>query len=166
MAGRKRKFGVRRKPNGQPLYNEKIEPTPETKARREALFGHWAERGELNCPIDCLRSRLTKEQFWAGRLARSTYARYAIAIGCPRVVAGMLEDYIEGGGGDPVTPETRAEAVKKYNDLITAIGKSSRTGLKEVERIMHGSPPRNFENLIRGLEAICDYLDLRERKVA
>ena len=145
---------------------ETIDPTPETIARRTAAFGnHKAER-ELCCPIDLLSNRLTTEQAWAGRYARTVYARYCIAIMAPRVTAGQLRDYIQGGGGAGMDEEQAMAAVASYQDMTLAIRRYSFRSLKEVERIMHGSGPRHFEALAVGLTALADHLGFEERKAA
>jgi hypothetical protein len=167
MAGRKRKQGIRRKPNGQPLYSERIEPTEEMKAQRIAAFGDWKVRGELNCPADRLKASLSEEQYWAAKIARQTYSRYLAAIHAPRCVSGQLEDYVESGSaGEPMDADSAQQAVKRYTDLITAIRLYSFRGLKEIERLMDGRKHRDLDHLKLGLEAICGYLNLRERKAA
>lgn len=164
--GRRRKSGVKRHPNGQPNYYERVDPTPETQARRLAVFGDPKARGELNCPVDLLKKALTEEQYWAGRAARSTYARYQAAIMAPRTVAGQLQDYIQGGGGEPMDADAAQEAVSNYAEMITAVRRYSFRALKEVERVMRGAMPRDVDILKLGLEAICDHLDLRRKKAA
>jgi hypothetical protein len=167
MAGRKRKPGVRRKPNGQPLYSERIEPTEETKAKRIEAFGDWKARGELNSVVDHLRASLSEEQFWAARIACQTYARYQAALHSPRCVTGQLEDYIQGGGQtEPMDPDSAQKAVKKYCELIRCVQVFSRRGLLELQRIMHGTRPRDIDHLKLALEAIIAYLDLRKQKAA
>lgn len=176
--GRRRKNGPRY-PCGKPRPSEEelerrmskrapetIDPTPETIARRTAAFGnHKAER-ELCCPIDLLSKRLTTEQAWAGRYARSVYARYCIAIMAPRVTAGQLRDYVQGGGGTAMDEEQAKAVVSQYQDMTIAIRRYSFRSLKEVERIMHGSMPRNFEAMAVGLTALADHLGFEERNAA
>ena len=81
-AGRKRKQGDRypcgkRMPSPEELKRrmtprkpETIDPTPEIMARRTAAFGNHKAEAELCCPVDMLRSKLTPEQFYAGRYAQ------------------------------------------------------------------------------------------------
>jgi hypothetical protein len=140
--------------------------TPENQARRVALFGSPKATGELSCPVDLLRSRLSEPQIFAGRIARSTYARYCAAIMAPRVVAGQLTDFVEGSRTSSMTPEAAQRAVEDYKDLITAIRRYSFRSLKEVERVMHGSLPRNFDALAVGLTALADHLGFEEREAA
>lgn len=140
--------------------------TPEIQARRAAIFGSPKAGGELNCPVDLLRKRLTEPQYFAGRIARSTYARYCAAIMAPRVVAGQMTDYVEGSRSSSMTPEAAQKAVDDYKDIITAIRRYSFRSLKEVERVMHGSLPRNFDALAVGLTALADHLGIEERAAA
>ncbi len=175
--GRKRKLRVRYacgkiRPTPEELErrmaqrNETVEPTPEISAQREAAFGDAKATGELCCPLDRLRHRLTEEQYWAGRYARTIYARYCIAIGMPRLVAGQLMDYIQGGGTMPMGEEQAQAAVQEYLAAITAIRRYSRRSLIDVQRVMHGSPPRNVPVLITGLTALADFMGLKARTVA
>jgi hypothetical protein len=176
--GRKRKSGDRY-PSGklrptpeevarrmEPRKPETIDPTPETIARRVAAFGHAKADGELCCPVDILRPRLTQEQYWAGRMARSVYARYCIAIGAPKVVAGQLRDFVQGGGGSPMDTEQAQQAVKDYVEITTSIRRYSFRSLKEVERVMHGAMPRNFDAFAIGLTALADHLGYERREAA
>jgi hypothetical protein len=171
-AGRKRKAGERH-PSGKLVQRREaameprvIEATPEIQAMRKAVFGSPKADGELCCPIDRLRSRLSTNQYHAGRVARSAYARYCAAIHAPRVVAGQLRDFIQGGGGEPMSFEQAQQAVDDYKDIITAIRRYSFRSLKEVERIMHGAMPRNLDALTVGLTALADHLGFEEREAA
>jgi len=145
---------------------ETIDPTPETIARRTAAFGHYKAERELCCPVDMLAAKLTTEQAWAGRYARSVYARYCIAIMAPRVTAGQLRDYVQGGGGAAMDEEQAMAAVSQYQDMTLAIRRYSFRSLKEVERIMHGSQPKNFDALAVGLTALADHLGFQEQRAA
>ena len=145
---------------------ETIDPTPETIARRTAAFGNYKAERELCCPIDLLSNRLTTEQAWAGRYARTVYARFLIAICAPKIVAGQMRDYIQGGGGTTMNEEQAKAAVSQYQDMTLAIRRYSFRSLKEVERIMHGSGPRNFEALAVGLTALADHLGIQEKRAA
>lgn len=146
--------------------NETIEPTPETIRRRTEVFGDAKAIGELDCPLDRLRHRLSDEQYWAGRYARTVYARYCIAIGMPRLVAGQLTEYIQGGGTMPMGEDQAAAAVKEYLAAITAIRRYSRRSLIDVQRIMHGGMPRNIVVLATGLTALADFMGLKAQRVA
>lgn len=176
--GRKRKNGDRF-PSGKlrpsaeelerrmtPRKPETVDPTPEIMARRQAVFGSPKAEGELCCPVDLLSKYLTTEQVWAGRYARTTYARYCIAIGAPRLVSGMLSDYVQGGGGSPMDSDQAMSAVADYQDMIIAIQRYSRRSLREIQRIMHGSQPRDFEAMAVGLTALADHLGLQEKRAA
>ena len=177
-AGRKRKQGDRypcgkRMPSPEELQRrmtprkpETVDPTPETLARRTAAFGNPKAEAELCCPVDLLRGRLTPEQFYAGRYARTVYARYCIAIGAPKVVAGQLRDFVQGGGGSAMNEDQAIEAVKQYQAATLAIRRYSFRSLKEVERVMHGSMPRSFDALAIGLTALADYLGIEAREAA
>lgn len=149
-----------------PRKAEVIDPTPETMARRTAAFGNYKAEKELCCPIDLLSARLTVEQAWAGRYARTAYARFCIAIGAPKVVAGQLRDYVQGGGGSSMNEDQAISAVKAYQDMTLAIRRYSFRSLKEVERVMHGSLPKNFDALAVGLTALADHLGFEEQKAA
>lgn len=176
-SGRKRKMGPRW-PSGNIRLSpdvvakrmeprgEVIEPTPETLARRTAVFGNPKAVGELACPLDRMRSLLTQEQYWAGCYARTVYARYCIAIGMPRLVAGQLTDYVEGGGSMPMDEEQAAKAVQDYVAATQAVARYSRRALLEVKRIMHGAPPRSIDMLATGLTALADFIGLRQKKSA
>lgn len=146
--------------------DEIVEPTPEIQSRRTAIFGNPTADGELCCPVDLLQKRLTEPQYFAGRYARAAYARYCIAIMAPKVVAGQLRDFIQGGGGTSMDADAAKEAVKRYQDITLAIRRYSFRSLKEVERIMHGAMPRNFEALAVGLTALADHLGFAEREAA
>jgi hypothetical protein len=177
-AGRKRKIKERYpcgkvKPSPEELERrmtprkpEIVDPTPETIARRTAAFGNPKAEGELCCPVDRMRHALSEEQYWAARYARSAYARYCIAIGAPKVVAGQLRDYVQGGGGTPMDTDQAQAAVKAYVELTTSIRRYSFRSLKEVERVMHGSMPRNFDAFAVGLTALADYLGYERREAA
>lgn len=177
-AGRKRKTNADRYPCGKVRpspeelarrmepRNETVDPTPEIIAMRIAAFGDPKATGELCCPIDRLKARLTEDQYYAGRYARTVYARYCIAIGVPRLVSGQLTDYIQGGGGSPMDHEQAMDAVAHYQDAILAIQRYSRRSLREVQRIMHGAQPRSFDALAVGLTALADHMGLSRRKAA
>lgn len=179
-AGRKRKNGERY-PSGKlrpsaeelerrmtPRKAEVIDPTPETMARRVAVFGcapkPGQQQGELASVLNYLP--LTVEQRWAAEYAVSAYARFVIAIRAPRVTTGNLSDYVEGGGGSPWSDEQAISAVKAYQDMTLAIRRYSFRSLKEVERVMHGSLPRNFDALAVGLTALADHLGFEEQRAA
>jgi hypothetical protein len=121
---------------------EVIEPTPETIARRQALFGDYRLAREEVCPVDRVAARLTEEQYHAGRYARTVYARYVVAIRAPRVTAGQLRDYVQGSGEGGMTLEQAIAAKNEYIEAVTAIRRYSLRALKDVERVMRGSPPR------------------------
>ena len=177
-AGRKRKAGPRY-PCGQrklsqeeldrrmtPRKPETVDPTPEVIARRLAAFGDLKAEAELCCPVDLLRRKLSEQQYWAGRYARTVYARYCIAIGAPRVVAGQFRDYVQGAGNSSMGEDQAKAAVKAYQEMILAVSRYSRRSLKEVERVAHGSMPRSVDTLKVGLQALADYLGFEARSVA
>lgn len=176
--GRPRNVMAQRYPSGDPRPSaeeierrkaprgERVDPTPEVTARRAALFDDPKAWMEECCPIDRLAKQLTEEQYHAGRYARSTYARYCIAIGAPRLVAGQLSDFIQGGGGSPMDHDQAMEAVKQYHEMVTIIRRYSLRSLKEVERVTHGSMPRSVDVLRGGLTALAEYLGLYRRDVA
>jgi hypothetical protein len=137
---------------------ERIDPTPETIARRQALFGDWKAVREEVCPVDRVAARLTEEQYHAGRYARAVYARYVVAIRAPRVTAGQLRDYVQGSGEGGMTYDQARAAVAEYLDAVTAIRRYSYRSLLEVQRVMHGSPPRSLDVLAVGLTALADHL--------
>jgi len=145
---------------------ETIEPTPETIARRMALFGDYRAVREEVCPIDRVAAKLTEEQYNAGRYARTVYARYVVAIRAPRVTAGQLRDYVQGSGESGMTLDQAQAAVAEYLDVVTAIRRYSFRSLKEVERIMHGSPPRSLDVLAVGLTALADHMGMFRREAA
>jgi hypothetical protein len=145
---------------------EVIEPTPETIARRMALFGDYRLAREEVCPVDRVAARLTEEQYHAGRYARTVYARYVVAIRAPRVTAGQLRDYVQGSGEGGMTLDQAQAAVAEYLEAVTAIRRYSFRSLKEVERIMHGSPPRSLDALIVGLTALADHMGMFKREAA
>lgn len=151
----------------QPRSIEDVDPTPETIARRTAAFGNPKAEKELCCPIDLLSAHLTEEQYYAGRFARTVYARYCIAIRAPRVTAGQLRDFVQGNGhSEPMDADAARAAVEAYQDTITAIRRYSFRSLKEVERVMHGSMPRSLDALAMGLTALADHMGLKERRAA
>ena len=137
---------------------EVIEPTPETIARRQALFGDWKAVREEVCPVDRVAARLTEEQYHAGRYARAVYARYVVAIRAPRMTAGQLRDFVQGSGEGGMTLDQAQAAVAEYLDAVTAIRRYSYRSLREVQRVMHGSPPRSLDVLAVGLTALADHL--------
>jgi len=145
---------------------EVIEPTAETMARRMALFGDWKAVREEVCPVDRVAARLTEEQYHAGRYARTVYARYVVAIRAPRVTAGQLRDYVQGSGEGGMTLDQAIAAKNEYIEVVTAIRRYSFRSLKEVERIMHGSPPRSLDALIVGLTALADHMGMFRREAA
>jgi len=145
---------------------EVIEPTAETMARRMALFGDWKAVREEVCPVDRVAARLTEEQYHAGRYARTVYARYVVAIRAPRVTAGQLRDYVQGSGEGGMTLDQAIAAKNEYIEVVTAIRRYSFRSLKEVERIMHGSPPRSLDALIVGLTALADHMGMFKREAA
>lgn len=167
--GRPRKQG-QRYPSGDPRptaeeierrktpRGERIDPTPETIARRQALFGDWKAVREEVCPVDRVAARLTEEQYHAGRYARAVYARYVVAIRAPRVTAGQLRDFVQGSGEGGMTYDQARAAVAEYLDAVTAIRRYSYRSLLEVQRVMHGSPPRSLDVLAVGLTALADHL--------
>jgi hypothetical protein len=111
-------------------------------------------------------ARLTEEQYHAGRYARTVYARYVVAIRAPRITAGQLRDYVQGSGEGGMTYDQARAAVAEYLDAVTAIRRYSFRSLKEVERIMHGSPPRSLDALIVGLTALADHMGMFRRDAA
>ena len=137
---------------------ERIDPTPETIARRQALFGDYRAVREEVCPVDRVAARLTEEQYHAGRYARAVYARYVVAIRAPRVTAGQLRDFVQGSGEGGMTLDQAQAAVAEYLDAVTAIRRYSYRSLLEVQRVMHGSPPRSLDVLAVGLTALADHL--------
>ena len=145
---------------------ERIEPTPEIIARRQALFGDWKAVREEVCPVDRVAARLTEEQYHAGRYARAVYARYVVAIRAPRVTAGQLRDFVQGSGEGGMTLDQAQAAVAEYLDAVTAIRRYSYRSLREVQRIMHGSPPRSLDVLAIGLTALADHLGIYKREAA
>lgn len=149
-----------------PRRDENVPPTPETTLRRQAAFGDPKAQKELCCPIDLLSEHLTQEQYYAGRYARSVYARYCIAIRAPRVVSGQLTDFIQGGGGSPMDSDQAREAVSSYQDAVLAVRRYSFRSLKELERVMHGSMPRSLDALSSGLQALADHMGFERRKAA
>jgi hypothetical protein len=175
--GRPRKIGTRYKsgdirPTDAEIERRKtprgetVEPTPETIARRQALFGDYRAVREEVCPVDRVAARLTEEQYHAGRYARAVYARYVVAIRAPRLTAGQLRDYVQGSGEGGMTLEQAIAAKNEYIDVVTAIRRYSFRSLKEVERIMHGSPPRSLDALIVGLTALADHMGMFKREAA
>jgi len=145
---------------------EVIEPTPETIARRMALFGDYRLAREEVCPVDRVAARLTEEQYHAGRYARTVYARYVVAIRAPRVTAGQLRDFVQGSGEGGMTLEQAQAAVAEYLEVVTAIRRYSYRSLREVQRIMHGSPPRSLDVLAVGLTALADHMGMYKREAA
>jgi hypothetical protein len=145
---------------------EVIEPTPETIARRQALFGDYRLAREEVCPVDRVAARLTEEQYHAGRYARTVYARYVVAIRAPRVTAGQLRDYVQGSGEGGMTLEQAQAAVAEYLEVVTAIRRYSYRSLREVQRVMHGSPPRSLDVLAVGLTALADHMGMFRREAA
>lgn len=146
--------------------NEVIEPTAETMARRMALFGDWRAVREEVCPVDRVAARLTEEQYHAGRYARTVYARYVVAIRAPRVTAGQLRDYVQGSGEGGMTLDQAQAAVAEYLEVVTAIQRYSYRSLREVQRVMHGSPPRSLDVLAIGLTALADHMGMFRREAA
>jgi hypothetical protein len=145
---------------------EVIEPTPETIARRQALWGDYRAVREEVCPVDRVAARLTEEQYYAGRYARTVYARYVIAIRAPRVTAGHLRDYVQGSGEGGMTLDQAQAAVAEYLEVVTAIRRYSYRSLREVQRVMHGSPPRSLDVLAIGLTALADHMGMYKREAA
>ncbi len=145
---------------------EVIEPTPETIARRQALFGDYRLAREEVCPVDRVAARLTEEQYHAGRYARTVYARYVVAICGPRIVSGPLREFVQGSGEGGMTCEQALAAKDEYLDAVNAVARYSQRALKDVERIMRGSPPRSIDNLAAGLTALADHLGIFKRDVA
>ena len=145
---------------------EVIEPTPETIARRQALFGDYRAVREEVCPVDRVAARLTEEQYHAGRYARTVYARYVVAIRAPRVTAGQLRDYVQGSGEGGMTLDQAQAAVAEYLEVVTAIRRYSYRSLREVQRVMHGSPPRSLDVLAIGLTALADHMGMFRREAA
>jgi len=175
--GRPRKIGTRYKsgdlrPTEAEIERRKtprgevIEPTPETIARRQALFGDYRLAREEVCPVDRVASRLTEEQYHAGRYARTVYARYVVAIRAPRVTAGQLRDFVQGSGEGGMTLEQAQAAVAEYLEVVTAIRRYSYRSLREVQRVMHGSPPRSLDVLAVGLTALADHMGMFRREAA
>ena len=145
---------------------ERIDPTPETIARRQALFGDYRLAREEVCPLDRVAARLTEEQYHASRYARAVYARYVVAIRAPRVTAGQLRDFVQGSGEGGMTYDQARAAVAEYLDAVNAVARYSQRALKYVERIMRGSPPRSIDNLAIGLTALADHLGYTQRNAA
>jgi len=145
---------------------EVIEPTAETMARRMALFGDWKAVREEVCPVDRVAARLTEEQYHAGRYARTVYARYVVAIRAPRVTAGQLRDFVQGSGEGGMTLDQAQAAVAEYLEVVTAIRRYSYRSLREVQRVMHGSPPRSLDVLAIGLTALADHMGMYKREAA
>jgi hypothetical protein len=145
---------------------EVIEPTPETIARRQALFGDYKLAREEVCPVDRVAARLTEEQYHAGRYARTVYARYFVAIYGPRVVSGPLREFVQGSGEGGMTCEQALAAKDEYLDAVNAVARYSQRALKDVERVMRGSPPRSIDNLAIGLTALADHLGMYKREAA
>jgi len=145
---------------------EVVEPTPETIARRQALFGDYRLAREEVCPVDRVATRLTEEQYHAGRYARTVYARYVVAIRAPRVTAGQLRDFVQGSGEGGMTLDQAQAAVAEYLEVVTAIRRYSFRSLREVQRVMHGSPPRSLDVLAIGLTALADHMGMYKREAA
>lgn len=143
-----------------PRKPEVVDPTPETIGRRVVAFGDWRSARELCSPVDLLFRQLDERQQWAGQYARVTYARYCIAINAPRLVSGQLRDLVEGGGSSGMDEEAAQAAVEAYSQMITAIRRYSLRSLKQVERIMHGSMPRDVQAMKDGLTALADHMKL------
>jgi hypothetical protein len=176
-AGRKRKLGDR-KPCGRLQQDESPDRgTPEFQARRREAFGnvHSKHGRELICPVDRLEKQLTKAQYRAGRKVRSIFARYCIAIGAPRCVSGMLDEFIQGGSVEPVTPLNAMDAVIDYRYMVAEIRNETRAAykglvkypdavalrvLRDVERIMRGSMPKDIFILKVGLNVVSRLYDL------
>jgi hypothetical protein len=150
----------------RPRSLEDVDPTPEIIARRQALFGNWKAVREEVCPVDRLAGKLTEEQYYAGRYARTVYARYCIAIRAPRVTAGQLRDFVQGSGESGMTYDQARAAVAEYLDAVTAIRRYSYRSLLEVQRVMHGSPPRSLDVLAIGLTALADHLGFTRSEAA
>ncbi len=175
--GRPRKAGPRY-PCGKPRLSDEeinrrkaprgevIEPTPETIARRQALFGDYRLAREEVCPVDRVAARLTEEQYHAGRYARTVYARYVVAIRAPRLVSGPLREFVQGSGEGGMTLEQAIAAKNEYIEAVTAIRRYSLRALKDVERVMRGSPPRSIDNLAIGLTALADHMGMFKREAA
>jgi hypothetical protein len=175
--GRPRKIGTRYKsgdirPTDAEIERRKtprgetVEPTPETIARRMALFGDYRLAREEVCPVDRVAARLTEEQYHAGRYARAVYARYCIAIRAPRITAGQLRDFVQGSGEGGMTYDQARAAVAEYLDAVAAIRRYSYRSLLEVQRVMRGSPPRSLDVLCVGLTALADHLGFAKSEAA
>jgi len=183
--GRPRKSLERRKPCGRLVQREyepppeDISPTPETQARRKAIFGHYEAKGELECPISILGRRLDKDQRYAARKARAIYARYSAAILPPRIVCGQLTDYVQGSAVCPMLPDDADEAKAEFEEMRRCILREvryryrgnpprrdaiARQAFREVQTIMHGKLPRNLLALKLGLDAIVRHYDLADAR--
>jgi hypothetical protein len=74
------------------------------------------------------------------------------------VTAGQLRDFVQGSGEGGMTYDQARAAVADYLDAVTAIRRYSYRSLLEVQRVMHGSPPRSLDVLCVGLTALADHL--------
>ena len=150
-------------------------------ARRKALLGSSSAVGELECPITLLGPKLDQDQAYAGRKAKATYARFAIALQPPRVVAGSMQDYVQGSGAaPPAEPGVIEEYLAEFEEMRRAVLREvkwryrfnreipdspqpsavARQAWREVHALMHGRMPRNLHALKLGLDAIVLHYDL------
>jgi len=184
--GRPRKHMAERHPCGKIIrkeIDESVWPTAEVMERRKRLLGSASARGELECPITLLGSRIDADQQHAARKAKRIYELFAMASSLPRIVSGQLQDYVQGscaGGGLPADIAT--EYVAAYNELRRAVlrevrwrfrfspdrmGAASRQSWRAVQELAQGHMPRNLDALRIGLDAVVDYYELKDqRKVA
>ena len=185
MAGRPRKSMQARKPCGRLVQattaesREPILPTPENQARREMLFGRPLERGEIECPINQLGTKLTVEQRIAARRAQGLYGRFAAAKNLPRVVVGSLRDYVQGSGSMPeIDAKQVYEASMEYEQMRRAVLREVRHRYRynagyqvpasrvaaqawsQVHAIAQGLPQANLHALKIGLDALVQFWEL------
>lgn len=189
MVGRPRKSMEPRKPCGrlqqarEPESREPVLPTPETQARREALFGKPLERGELECPINQLGTRLSVDQRVAARRARALYERFCPVIHMPRIVVGSLRDFVQGSGSAPdVDPEASQKAKQEYEQMRRAVLREVRhkyrynsgdqvpasavsgQAWRAVHGLVQGILPGNLHALHIGLDALVQHWELEDRR--
>jgi len=171
----------RMEPRGQ-IGHDIIEPSPLVTERRIALLGSASALGELECPTTILRSKLDEDQRIAAEMARTAYQRYAAASMHPRVVAGQLQDFIQGSGGSGMPVEVAERATAEYEQLRRAILREvrfrfrfnagndvpasaiARQAWREVRRLMQGEMPRNLHALKLGLDAIVEHRKIEQRE--
>lgn len=171
-AGRKRKAGARRHPNGS-VVRERTKPTDETVQRRavqmaEVILAYPTATGG---PIAALMQSYPDTSWYIGRLFlagvisqserdaadqyRKVIEEYRTLLGGPKTPTGL--DARRIGGLEPVSPivaTQRFKAVKKkydrYHDALAVHGNGV---VKAVTKALNEETP-NHEFLFRGLKAL------------